>query len=161
MDYQGPERRQDNIQASLVKLVSKLETIESNIELKLDNINQKINHIEEKLVLRIEHVENKIDNHCEDEEYINHKLEEHDLNINKAKPYIDRLHNLEKKYKELEDKTNILAKEVQAIKDNPKNTVYKIVKDIGTKIMWFLLALVGLSIIFSITRPEFWLKIIQ
>ena len=68
MEYQGPERRIDNsleLQKTILKLVSKVESMEETVNLKLENVKDKITHIEDKLLNHIGLVNKKLDTHIE------------------------------------------------------------------------------------------------
>lgn len=108
-----PDRRSENnmeIQQAVLKLLAKVESMETNIETKLEAVKDKISNIDEKLTNRMDDVEKKLNNHCEDEDEINSVLDEHDKSIEKAKGYIERIHVLEKKYTILEGRVDELEK---------------------------------------------------
>lgn len=108
-----PDRRSSNnmeIQQAVLKLLAKVESMETNIETKLEAVKDKIGNIDEKLTNRVDELEKKIDNHCEDEDDINELLDEHDKSIQNAKNYIERIHKLEKQYTILEGRVDELEK---------------------------------------------------
>lgn len=107
-----PDRRGNNmeLQQAVLKLLAKVESMETNIETKLEAVKDKISNLDEKMTNRVDLVENKIDEHCEDEDDINDVLDEHDKSIEKAKGYIERIHVLEKKYTILEGRVDELEK---------------------------------------------------
>ena len=106
-----PERRKQamEIQQAVLKLIAKVETMETNIELKLETVKDKIQNLDDKMSERILTIHTRLENHCDDDENINDILDEHDKSIEKAKSYIDRIHNLETKYVQLNDKVDSLS----------------------------------------------------
>lgn len=107
-----PDRRSNNmeIQQAVLKLLAKVESMETNIETKLEAVKDKISNLDEKMTNRVDLVENKIDEHCEDDDNINTILDEHDKKIENAKSYIQRIHALEDKYIVLEQRVDQLQK---------------------------------------------------
>lgn len=114
MDYQGPERRSSpmEMQQAVLKLISKVESMERNIDIKLEAVFDKIENINTGLTQKIELVDKKLSDHCDDEDEINNVLDTHDKKINKAEIYVEKIHRLESKYIELEDRVNKLQKQV-------------------------------------------------
>lgn len=107
-----PDRRSNNmeIQQAVLKLLAKVESMETNIETKLEAVKDKISNLDEKMTNRVNLVENKIDEHCEDDDNINTILDEHDKKIENAKSYIQRIQALEDKYIVLEQRVDQLQK---------------------------------------------------
>jgi len=108
-----PDRRSSNnmeIQQAVLKLLAKVESMETNIETKLEAVKDKISNIDEKLSNRMSEAEKKLENHCEDEDKINEVLDEHDRSIERAEGYIERIHKLEGKYTILEKRVDELEK---------------------------------------------------
>ncbi len=74
-----------DLQQSVLKILSKVETMENNIELKLEAVKEKISNLDEKVfnnisakAKQIEDIEKKLSAHCDDEDEINDVLSEHD-----------------------------------------------------------------------------------
>lgn len=108
-----PDRRSTNnmeIQQAVLKLLAKVESMETNIETKLEAVKDKIGNIDEKLSNRVNDIEKKLENHCDDEGGINDVLNEHDKKLEAARGYVERIHKLESKYTILEGRVDELEK---------------------------------------------------
>lgn len=120
-NYNGIERRGTTpmeMQTSLLKLISKVESMDTNLETRLEAVKDKISNLDEKMTNRISLIEKQINVHCEDESEINDILDKHDKSIEASKNYIDRINNLEKRYSILSDRVNTL--ELEPVKKNAK-----------------------------------------
>lgn len=114
-----PDRRSNNnmeVQAAVLKLLAKVESMDANIETKLEAVKDKISNLDEKVFnniamkeKQIEELKKKLEEHVNDEENI---LDEHDKKLDAAKTYINRIETLEKKY-------IILSEKVLALEQAP------------------------------------------
>jgi hypothetical protein len=116
-DVKIPERRKDSmeIQQAVLKLISKVEIMESNIELKLESVKDKIQNLDDKMTDKINHINIKFENHCTEASETTELLEQHDRELDKAKSFIDRIVFLESKY-------TLLDKRVTDLELKPTNS---------------------------------------
>lgn len=135
-----PDRRNNNmeLQAAVLKLLAKVESMETNIETKLESVKDKIGNIDEKLSYRVDSVEKKIDEHCDDDSVINSTLNEHDKKLENAKSYIERIHSLERKY-------TILDEKVTALENVPVKNKASLVDGVSTAIKNAFMLAIGTS----------------
>lgn len=98
------------VQQAVLKLLAKVESMETNIETKLEAVKDKIGNIEEKMTNRIEDIDKKLESHCNDDNDIDSILDSHDRSLEKAKGYIERIHILEGKYIILEQRVDKIQK---------------------------------------------------
>ncbi len=128
-----PDRRSSNnmeIQQAVLKLLAKVESMETNIETKLEAVKDKIGNIDEKLTNRVNELEKKIENHCEDEDEINQTLTEYDKKWETTKAYVERIHKLEKQYTILEGRVDNLEKLPIKSKAALIDDFFKIIKNV-------------------------------
>ena len=157
-----PERREAttmDLQASLMKVLTKMESMEINIDLKLENVKERMSNIDEKIASRMTIVEDKITQHFCDEVKIDEVLDEHDRKWTEAEKYVDRIHTLESKYSSLQDRATTLEAAVEDLKTKPQRVTFAIVQAVGKKLGWFLLGLLGAAILFSLIDKTFWTTI--
>lgn len=150
------DRRNNELQTSVLKLVAKLESVESNIGIKLESVSDKIKNLDERLSDKINHIEKELDEHFEDDVSINTQISEIDKKVNGTDKYVERIRGLEQGYKSLSGRLNVLEITVKELQDKPKEAVYKLSKEIGSKVLWVIIGLIGAAIVFAFLSASFW-----
>ena len=138
-----PDRRSNNnmeVQQAVLKLLAKVESMETNIETKLEAVKDKISNLDEKMTNRVDLVENKIDEHCEDDDDINTILDEHDKKIENAKSYIQRIQALEDKY-------IVLERRVDQLQKKPIEQKAAVIDSVSTAIKNAFMLTIGASVV--------------
>jgi hypothetical protein len=157
--YNGVDRRNNlDIQQSILKVLSKVETMETNIETKLDAHGQttsaklelmsgKLENLESKLTnsinteaRRIIDIETKIKDHFQQEDDVSDILEKHDRDLEVASKYVERINKLDIKY-------NNLAIRVKAVEDAEQVRNDKLVRDFKDFVRKGLIAVFGTALI--------------
>ena len=158
-----PDRRSPSmdVQQSLLKVITRMESMEENIGGKIEIVTEKVKNLDERLASRIDMLERRIDDHCDDEEEVNAALTEHDRKWTEAEKYVDRIHHLETNYRQLDTKVNALQSAVEDIKTKPQRVAFEVVKAVGIKLGWVLLGAIGLAILFAIAKPDFWQSLLK
>ena len=156
-----PDRRNlpmdtQQTQVTLLKILSKVETIEINNEIKLSGITDKIENLNDKLVGKLKVLEEKFEEHVKEEENITSLLGQHDEKLETAEKYVTRIHQLEAVAKRHEIKIVALEKLLEGHVDAPKQMIYDTVMKIAKKLGWFVVFAMGVAILFSIANPNFW-----
>jgi hypothetical protein len=134
-------------QPSLESMMFQMLERMTNLEVIIEN---KLSGIEDKLQTRIEVVSNEIHKHKTEEADIEKILKEHDKNWVETEKYIDRIHNLENNFQNLEKRVDDVKKNIDILEARPwkkirdfiENNVGKVVVGIFVfvaSIMWWLI----------------------
>lgn len=145
-----------DIQQTLLKLVSNVESMEKNVETQLIAVIDRISNVDEKLVNKINYLEEKMNDHFQDEKKTDESIADHDKKLMKAETYIEKIKNLEDKYNVLQNEIVNIKKIVSALGNKEKTEVYNKWNKIKDKVFWAVIGLIGAAILFAISQPGFW-----
>lgn len=135
------------IQQSVLKLLAKVESMETNIETKLESVKDKISNLDEKVSTRIDFIEKQIEEHIEADSDIKPTLETHHTSIEKAKTYIERIHSLEEKYIVLDKKYNFLFEKIKEHELEPTKKKAGIIDGLSTAVKNAVFIAVGAGVV--------------
>lgn len=152
-----PDRRSTNtmeLQATLVKLVGKVESMEQMVETKLEAVKDKISNIDEKLETRIAVLEEKFDEHNIEEKSTDAQLAEHDRKLTSVEMYIEKIHSLERKYVFLSRQISDLDTALKALAEKPQKEIYSKWTKVKDKVFWAIIGFAGTAFLYIITHVE-------
>jgi len=128
-----------------------------NLELKLDTsisaLETKLDNSISGLDVKINGVDDKLTTSCTEQDEILSKIDEHEKVIGEATPFVIKIKTMDADIQELK-------KNMEELKEAPKNKVYEVFKQVVSKLGWVLLGILGFALIFAISNLEFWKTIL-
>lgn len=155
------DRRSNDLQTTVLKLVSKMESVEENISIKLESVSDKIKNLDDRLTNKISCIESDLDKHYTTDSITNDTLNTLDNKMTGTEKYIEKIRLLEEKYLILFKKVSAVEIQVKLLIDAPKEAVYIWSKNISNKIIWIIIGVLGLGIVFSLFSSDFWQLVVK
>lgn len=172
-----PDRREtimdpQQVQTTLLKILSKVETLEISNLTHLNGLTERINNLDEKtsssfkllddkIVGSLKLLEDRFNDHIKVSDDMNETIGEHQELLNAMSGYEGRIKTLEIISKKNSDKIRELEDALEQHLDQPKTMVFNVLKEIGKKVGWFILTVIATALIFSFLNPEFWKTLIK
>ena len=159
-EYTGPERRgvdpvDNSIQQSIIKLLSKMESIEATTGVKLEAIKESINSLKQNIDLKVDHLQDKLTSHEEGEKDINDRLAAYDSKMSHVPTYLQRLNNLENDVESMKHENSQRDKDIADLKNAPDRARSRLVTSAGNQlwgVLWAAIGAGGLAIFYFIIK---------
>lgn len=145
--------------------IERHEAARADLAYALSAIGERLKGLEEKFSLKVDHLVENVENIRENEEKKHLELEKKIYSkvlneFNKISTKLDTIGSfnasINLSVQKLDRRVDDLEKRLFNVEEYGKNKIYAIVTNIGAKLGWIILGIVGSAIVFSLLNPKFW-----